>query len=102
MNIDEFLPLVRITSKGIFLSCHVLPNASKTEIKGVFGKTLKISLAAPPVDGKANKELCNFFSKKCHLPKSFIEITSGLSSKNKIILIQNIELNKLFHYLVES
>ena len=38
----------------LILSLHVQPVAARTLVMGVHGDALKIKLAAPPVDGKAN------------------------------------------------
>lgn len=46
---------------------------------------LKIKLAAPPVDGKANQELISFLAKTLKVSTSSIEITQGLTSKKKTL-----------------
>lgn len=50
-------------------------------------RRLRIRLAAPPVDGKANDALIRFLAKRWRLPKSALEISSGATSRNKIITI---------------
>ena len=65
------------------LVISVQPNASRTEIVGWKGEALKIRVAAPPVDGKANKELIQYLSKNLGLAKSEIEIISGHKIKRK-------------------
>lgn len=67
------------------LSIHVVPNASKTEIIGWHAGALKIRLAAPPVDGKANEVLCRFLGKMFGIAPSLIEIERGGASKKKRI-----------------
>lgn len=68
------------------LNLHVQPSAKKTEFIGKFDEnSLKIKLAAPPVDGKANKELINFLSKKLKISKSDIKIVYGEKGKSKIV-----------------
>ncbi len=62
-----------------------IPNASRTEIIGWHGDALKIKLAAPPVDGKANRELVHYLSKNLDIPKSEIEILSGHMNRRKRI-----------------
>lgn len=48
---------------------------------------LKVKVHAPPVDGKANKELIDFLSEIFDVPKSHIEILSGETSSNKKVKI---------------
>jgi uncharacterized protein (TIGR00251 family) len=81
------------------LAVTVVPRSSRTEIAGVIGGRLKIRLAAPPVDGKANEELVKFLSKLLKVPKSDIAIVSGISAKRKLLDIDGIEqsaINDLF------
>jgi uncharacterized protein (TIGR00251 family) len=61
----------------------VIPNASKTEIVGLHEGALKIRLAAPPVDGKANEELCRFLAKTLGIASSLVEIEKGVAGKKK-------------------
>jgi hypothetical protein len=68
------------------LTARVVPNASKTEIVGWMADgCLKIKIAAPPVDGKANQELVSYLAKTLRVSKSEVEITNGLTSKKKTV-----------------
>lgn len=67
------------------LLVSVTPNAGRTEIVGWKADALKIRVAAPPVDGKANKELIQYLAKNLGVPKSEIEIVSGHTNKRKRI-----------------
>ena len=90
MTLDTLTPLIRSNGSGVFLSCHVQPGAKRTAIAGVYGTALKIALAAPPVDGKANKELCVFLAKKLKLPKSAVTLVSGQTSRDKVVFLPGI------------
>nr|WP_233221006.1 DUF167 domain-containing protein [Chlorogloea sp. CCALA 695] len=46
-----------------------------------------MSLKSPPVDGKANTELIKLLAKKFAVPKSRITIKLGLSSRQKLVII---------------
>ena len=71
----------------IILNLHIQPNAKKSAFAGEFGDSLKIRLAAPPVDGKANAALIAFLSQELNLPKSAFEIVSGETSRQKRLKI---------------
>jgi len=71
----------------MILSIHLIPNASRSEIVGWVGETLKIRIAAPPVEGKANEALIRFLADKLDLASSEIEIVGGMSSKQKRVKI---------------
>lgn len=74
---------------SIFLFIWLQPNAKKTEISGLFGQppSLKIRVASPPIDGKANRELLQFLTNFLKLPKKALEITQGEASRRKTVRI---------------
>ena len=86
----------------IILNLHIQPNAKKSAFAGEFGDSLKIRLAAPPVDGKANAALIAFLSQALKIPKSAFEILSGETSRQKRLKIagdaEKIK-NLLLHFL---
>jgi len=91
MKNDESLPA------QLTLYIKVQPAAKKTEIvgfetvahpaSGAPTPMLKVRLAAPPVDGKANQALCAFFAKLCDVPMRNVNLLSGETSKIKRIQI---------------
>lgn len=70
---------------GCRLRLRVQPKASRSGWAGTHGDALKIRIAAPPVDGKANRVLVAFLAKALGLPRTGIEIVSGLTGRNKIV-----------------
>ncbi len=75
---------------SITFAVRVQPRASQSKIAGEIEGSLKIKIAAPPVDGEANEELIRFLSKWFEVPKREIEIVSGETAKNKIIRIHGL------------
>lgn len=72
------------------IKLKITPRSSKNEIGETMSDgTLKIKLKAPPVDGEANKELIKFLSAEWKIPKSKIKIIKGLTSRTKIIEIED-------------
>lgn len=67
----------------MLLSVQIIPNASRSEIVGWHEGALKIRLAAAPVEGKANEELCRFLGKTFDVAPSLIEIERGMAHKKK-------------------
>ena len=85
------MPCLQVRSDGsLLLSIHVQPGAVRTELAGMYGDALKLRLAAPPVDGKANKAVITFLAELLHLPKSAVVIRSGLRSRAKMLLLTGI------------
>jgi uncharacterized protein (TIGR00251 family) len=76
------------TSGGVTtLTVHVQPGAKKTESAGLYGDALKIRLAAPPVDGKANAALVDFVAKRLDKPRAAVTLKSGQSSRRKVLVV---------------
>ena len=95
MTAETLAPLIRVNESGVFLSCHVQPGAKRTAVAGVYGTALKVSLAAPPVDGNANRELCVFLAKKLKLPKSAVTLVSGQTSRDKVVFLPGVAPDQL-------
>lgn len=72
------------------LTIKAVPNASRSEVVGWMGDTLKVRLNAPPVDGKANTELCRFLAETLDLPKSAVALATGGSSREKRVRIEGL------------
>ena len=73
------------------LKVKVKPNSKQQKIIDEVDGSLTIHLKSPPVDGKANEELIKVLSKKFNVPKSYIRIKSGTSSRQKLIEIDTDE-----------
>ena len=67
------------------LTLHIQPGAKKTEVAGEHGDALKIRLAAPPVDGKANAALIAFVADRLGVAKSSVSLKSGQTSRRKVL-----------------
>ncbi len=86
----------RVAADGrITLTLHIQPGAKKTEFAGRHGDALKIRLAAPPVDGKANEALVKFIAATLHLPKSSVMLKSGQTSRRKVLEISGAESSEI-------
>jgi uncharacterized protein (TIGR00251 family) len=71
----------------LLLFCHVQPGAKRTEVAGIHGDRLKIRLAAPPVDGRANSALTDYLTEAFAVPKTDVSIQRGHASRQKSVLI---------------
>jgi uncharacterized protein (TIGR00251 family) len=81
---------VKTVPGGVVISCKAAPSASKTAIAEIGAEEVRVRIAAPPVDGKANKELIRFFAKLLGVSKSSVEILKGESGKNKRLLVAGV------------
>jgi len=65
------------------LAIRVQPRAKRTEVAGVHGGALKMRLAAPPVEGKANDAVVKLLATHLDVPPSRVELVSGATSRVK-------------------
>ncbi len=88
------MPFLSQSSDGmVLLALYVQPKASKTKVVGVFDGCLKIKVAAPPVDGKANAAVMKFFCKKFRLPRRDIVLKAGAQSRRKTIGVRSLNVD---------
>ncbi|MGN0903934.1 MAG: DUF167 domain-containing protein [Alphaproteobacteria bacterium] len=76
---------------GVRIRIRLTPKARREGIEGIYDgadvPALKVAIAAPPVDGKANKALIAFLAKTWRLPKTSFQIVAGTSDRNKTLFI---------------
>jgi uncharacterized protein (TIGR00251 family) len=78
------------SAKGITFAVKVHPRARKNTLTGTVGDALKLALTAPPVEGKANQAVIEFFADLFAIPRSSVTIASGETSRNKVIRIAGV------------
>jgi uncharacterized protein len=90
------------TARGITFAVKVHPRARKNAITGQVGDSLKVALTAPPVDGKANQAVIEFFADLFAIPRSSVTIASGETSRNKTVRISGMDRPALEQRLAET
>ncbi len=68
----------------------VRPNAARNEIAGFADGVWRVKVSAPPVKGKANKELITFLSQRLGVGKDRLRIIKGHTARNKVIAIEGL------------
>ena len=69
------------------LTLHVQPGAKRTDVAGLHGEALKIRLAAPPIEGRANEALLKFIAEAFGVPLRQVELKQGGQSRHKVVAI---------------
>lgn len=77
------------SGNAITLTLHVQPGAKKSQISGLHGDALKIRLAAPPIEGRANEALLRFIAERFEVPLSQVELLSGAQSRHKRVRVHD-------------
>ncbi len=70
------------------LELHVQPGAKVTAAVGEHGGRLKLKIAAPPVDNKANAHLLGWLAARLGLPKSAVRLVRGETSRQKTVAVR--------------
>ncbi|GAB2181221.1 DUF167 family protein YggU [Denitratisoma sp. agr-D3] len=87
---------------GALLTLHIQPGAKTSAVAGLHGDALKIRLAAPPVDGKANAALLAFIATQLKLSKQQVSLVSGQASRAKRVLVTGIQGEEIRRILLTA
>jgi len=76
-------PCVAPRGAGCTLAVAVVPNARRTGADGLHDGALRVRLAAPPVDGRANQALTEWLADELGLPKRAVRVLRGPTGRRK-------------------
>lgn len=79
----------------MFITVRVYPNATKNGVVGFSDGVWQVRVAAPPIKGKANKELISFLSKVLGVGRSSLSITKGHTTRSKLITVDGLTQEEL-------
>jgi len=91
-----------VTQPQATLSVRVQPRASRNEVAGLDGETLKLRLTAPPVEGEANDACLAFLAKLLDLSPSRLAIIQGARSRNKVVRITGLTQDEVHARLLRK
>jgi hypothetical protein len=77
---------------ALLLVLHVQPGAKCSEVSGLHGDALKIRLAAPPIEGRANDALLRFIADSFGVPLRNVELKKGAQSRRKTVRVSGSEV----------
>ena len=85
------MPFLKSSADGsLRLSLYVQPRASRPGFTGLHGTALRLAIAAPPVDGRANKEVIAYLADFFKIPRKQITLVGGLQSRSKTCRISGL------------
>jgi uncharacterized protein (TIGR00251 family) len=76
---------------AVMLSVHAQPGAGRSQVVGRHGHALKVKVAAPPEQGRANEALVALLSDRFGVPAKSVTLTSGASSRTKQFRIEGVD-----------
>jgi len=80
-------PCLKLHGGAPWLAVSVSPNARRTQANGLHDGALRVRLAAPPVDGKANDLLLAWVAAELGLPRRAVRLVRGEASRRKWLAI---------------
>lgn len=90
------------TPEGVVVPVRVQPGGKKDVIVGEWGGRLKVQVKAPPEKGRANEAVIELLAERLGLRRSSIRIISGVSSRDKKVLLQGISSVKDLEVLYQN
>jgi uncharacterized protein (TIGR00251 family) len=72
---------------GWTLAVHVQPGAKRSAVAGLHGERLKIRIAAPALDGRANDALVAFLAATLGVPMRSVRVATGERSRDKLVAV---------------
>ena len=84
---DGDWPCLSPRGDGVRLAVSVMPNARRTRADGLHDGSLRVRLAAPPVDGKANSQLLAWLAEQLRCPKRDLQLLRGEASRRKQVQV---------------
>ncbi len=93
---------IRDTPSGATFQVRVHPRAKKNAITGEIGDALKLTLTAPPVEGRANQACIEFLAEVLNVPRSSVTIAAGESGRNKVIRVRGLAAAQVEERLLEK
>jgi uncharacterized protein (TIGR00251 family) len=85
-----------LTSAGaVTFPVHVSPRARRNAIEAVAEGALRVRLAAPPLDGRANDALCRLLAERLNIPRSAVRIVAGERSRRKRVEVRGVSLDRV-------
>ncbi len=94
--------LVAPTGGGVLIHPRVSPGAGRSSVAGTYGEdAIKLRVAAPPVEGKANAEAERYVAQLVGVSASEVSVVRGYSSRNKAVLVRGAKIEEVREILAE-
>ena len=78
---------VRAHPEGSVVAVRAVPGASRSAIAGMHGDEMKVRVCSPPVDGRANDEICAVVAQALGLRTREVQLLHGHAARSKLLLV---------------
>ncbi len=77
------------------IDVRLTPRGGRDRIDGWDGAVLRVRVAAPPADGRANESMVRLVAKAVGVPPSRVTLVSGAQSRTKIVEIEGLTAEEI-------
>lgn len=88
-----------ILGNEVKISLRVYPSAGRNEVVGFTDEVLWVKISAPPIRGKANRELITFLSRLLGVGRGSVNIIKGHTTRNKVVAIDGLSQEEVMKRL---
>lgn len=81
--------------EGSVLRVKVVPGSRRDQIVGPLGDRLKVKVAAPPEDGRANQAVCRLLAKELGIRAQSVRVVAGQTSPEKLVRVEGVRAGDL-------
>lgn len=89
------MPVFRTVKDGVEIRVKVVSGASRSQLAGLLGDSLKVQIAAPPEKGRANKALIDLIAELLGQTVATVRVTQGMTSPRKIVTVSGIGIDEV-------
>jgi uncharacterized protein (TIGR00251 family) len=93
---------LRQDGDGVLIFVHLQPGARRTARCGEHGGRLKIAVAAPPLEGRANEALTAWIAAQLDVPRRHVSVISGLHSRDKTVRADGTDVERVLRCLARE
>jgi uncharacterized protein (TIGR00251 family) len=98
----ELHRVVEAVDDAVVISVHAQPGAGKSEVVGRHGDALKVRIAVPPTQGRANEAITRLLAETLGVPAGSVSLTSGATARAKRFKVADLEVDDAVEALERS
>ncbi len=91
----DFLPALTQSGPDVLIRIKVVPGASRERVMGMLGDRVKVAVAAPPEDGKANQAICALLAKVLGVGTKSVAVTAGMTNPRKTVRVAGMTVGEV-------
>ncbi len=93
---------LREDGDGVLIYVHLQPGAGRNATCGTHGGRVKIAVAAPPLEGRANDALTEWVAERLDLPRRQVQLVAGQRSRDKTLRVEGTSAKRVLRGLAQE